>query len=58
MRIFKPANTPEAFFVRAAEIALVTPLEDGMNLVAEEFCAASVDENSVLILSEFCGAAM
>jgi trehalose 6-phosphate synthase len=43
---------------RAAEIALVTPLEDGMNLVAKEFCAASLDEDSVLILSEFCGAAV
>lgn len=42
---------------RAAEIALITPLRDGMNLVAKEYCAASVDGNSVLILSEFAGAA-
>lgn len=42
---------------RAAEIALVTPLKDGMNLVAKEFCASSVEGNSVLILSEFAGAA-
>jgi alpha,alpha-trehalose-phosphate synthase [UDP-forming] len=42
---------------RASEIALVTPLRDGMNLVAKEYCAASVDGNSVLILSEFAGAA-
>ena len=44
-------------YYRAAEIALVTPLEDGMNLVAKEYCAASRVEDSVLILSEFAGAA-
>ena len=44
-------------YYRAAEIALITPLKDGMNLVAKEFCAASIDEESVLILSEFAGAA-
>src|SRR5213596_2272363 len=43
---------------RACEIALVTPLKDGMNLVAKEYCACSVDENDgVLILSQFAGAA-
>ncbi len=42
---------------RACEIALITPLRDGMNLVAKEYCAASVDEGGVLILSEFAGAA-
>jgi trehalose 6-phosphate synthase/phosphatase len=42
---------------RTAEIALVTPLKDGMNLVAKEFCAASTEGQSVLILSEFAGAA-
>ncbi len=42
---------------RAAEIALVTPLRDGMNLVAKEYCASSVEANGVLILSEFAGAA-
>jgi trehalose 6-phosphate synthase len=35
----------------------VHPLRDGMNLVAKEYCAASIEENSVLILSEFAGAA-
>ncbi|MBZ5568478.1 MAG: trehalose-6-phosphate synthase [Acidobacteriia bacterium] len=44
-------------FYRAADIALVTPLKDGMNLVAKEFCACRVDETGVLILSEFAGAA-
>jgi len=43
--------------LRAAEIALVTPLRDGMNLVAKEFCACDIDQRGVLILSEFAGAA-
>lgn len=45
-------------YYRAADIALVTPLKDGMNLVAKEYCAAQVDHNGVLILSEFAGAAV
>ncbi len=44
-------------YYRTSEIALLTPLKDGMNLVAKEFCACSLEENSVLILSEFAGAA-
>jgi trehalose 6-phosphate synthase len=44
-------------YYRTAEIALVTPLKDGMNLVAKEYCASSLEENGVLILSEFAGAA-
>jgi trehalose 6-phosphate synthase/phosphatase len=44
-------------FYRAASIALVTPLKDGMNLVAKEFVASSLEEDSVLILSQFAGAA-
>lgn len=42
---------------RACEIALITPLRDGMNLVAKEYCASSIDGNGVLILSQFAGAA-
>lgn len=42
---------------RASQIALITPLKDGMNLVAKEYCACSVEEDSVLILSQFAGAA-
>jgi trehalose 6-phosphate synthase len=42
---------------RAADVALVTPLKDGMNLVAKEYCAARVDGGGTLILSEFAGAA-
>ncbi len=44
-------------YYRAADIALVTPLKDGMNLVAKEYCAARVNNDGVLILSEFAGAA-
>ena len=44
-------------YYRAAEIALLTPLKDGMNLVAKEYCASSLEESGVLILSEFAGAA-
>lgn len=41
----------------AADVALVTPLRDGMNLVALEFCTARIDGGGVLVLSEFAGAA-
>jgi trehalose 6-phosphate synthase len=41
----------------AADVALVTPLKDGMNLVAKEYCACRPDEGGVLVLSEFAGAA-
>jgi len=48
-----------AGFYRAADIGLVTPLRDGMNLVAKEYVAAQDPENpGVLILSQFAGAAM
>ncbi|MFN8061081.1 MAG: bifunctional alpha,alpha-trehalose-phosphate synthase (UDP-forming)/trehalose-phosphatase [Vicinamibacterales bacterium] len=42
---------------RAADVMLVTPLRDGMNLVAKEFVASRVDHDGVLVLSEFAGAA-
>ena len=45
-------------FYRAAKIGLVTPLRDGMNLVAKEYVAAQdPDDPGVLILSRFAGAA-
>ncbi|MBI4503320.1 MAG: bifunctional alpha,alpha-trehalose-phosphate synthase (UDP-forming)/trehalose-phosphatase [Gemmatimonadetes bacterium] len=40
-----------------AHVALVTPLRDGMNLVAKEYVAAQVSNDGVLILSELAGAA-
>jgi trehalose 6-phosphate synthase/phosphatase len=42
---------------RAADAFVVTPLRDGMNLVAKEFVASRADEDGVLVLSEFAGAA-
>jgi trehalose 6-phosphate synthase/phosphatase len=42
---------------RAADVMLVTPIRDGMNLVAKEFVASRVDGDGVLVLSEFAGAA-
>lgn len=44
-------------FYRVADVALVTPLKDGMNLVAKEYCACQIECNGVLVLSEFTGAA-
>jgi len=41
---------------RAAEVMVVTPLRDGMNLVAKEYVATRVDNTGALVLSEFTGA--
>ncbi|HSJ27238.1 MAG TPA: trehalose-6-phosphate synthase [Acidimicrobiia bacterium] len=41
----------------AADVLLVTPLRDGMNLVAKEYVACRIDDTGVLVLSEFAGAA-
>ena len=45
-------------YYRAADVAWITPLADGMNLVCKEFVAARVDGDGVLVLSEFAGAAV
>jgi trehalose 6-phosphate synthase len=42
---------------RTAHVGVVTPLHDGMNLVAKEFIASRDDEHGVLVLSQFTGAA-
>src|SRR5947208_16571674 len=42
---------------RACDIAFITPLKDGMNLVAKEYCACRIDQDGTLILSQFAGAA-
>ncbi|HEX6804416.1 MAG TPA: trehalose-6-phosphate synthase [Terriglobales bacterium] len=44
-------------YYRAADVCMVTALHDGMNLVAKEFIAARDDEQGVLVLSRFTGAA-
>lgn len=51
-------HEPEQVFelFRAADVAIVSSLHDGMNLVAKEFVAARDDEQGVLILSSFSGA--
>jgi alpha,alpha-trehalose-phosphate synthase [UDP-forming] len=55
---YRAFSRPELIrFYRAAHVAAVTPLRDGMNLVAKEFCASRVDKRGVLVLSEFAGAA-
>lgn len=49
---------PDLFaFYRLARFCLVSSLHDGMNLVAKEFVAANVEEDGVLLLSQFTGAA-
>ena len=42
---------------KAADICLVTPLRDGMNLVAKEYVSCKIDGNGILILSKFTGSA-
>jgi trehalose 6-phosphate synthase len=42
---------------RSADVMIVTPLRDGMNLVAKEYVATRFDDTGVLVLSEFAGAA-
>jgi trehalose 6-phosphate synthase len=51
-----PRDELIAFFV-AADVMLVTPLRDGMNLVAKEYVASRSDLGGALVLSEFTGAA-
>ena len=43
-------------YYRAADVALVTPLRDGMNLVAKEYVASQIDDGGVLVMSRFAGA--
>ncbi|GAA1165082.1 trehalose-6-phosphate synthase [Nocardioides aquiterrae] len=51
-----PREEMAAFF-RAADVMVVTPLRDGMNLVAKEYVACRFDGDGALVLSEFAGAA-
>ncbi|HJQ35730.1 MAG TPA: trehalose-6-phosphate synthase [Thermoanaerobaculia bacterium] len=55
MATFSPDEVRK--YYRLADSALVTPLHDGMNLVAKEYVAACDDEDGVLVLSSFAGAA-
>jgi len=68
-RFGKPGWTPIWYLYRSlpfdkliplyqiADVAMVTPLRDGMNLVAKEYLASKSDGNGVLVLSETAGAA-
>ena len=51
-----PSDDLVAFYM-AADVMLVTPLRDGMNLVAKEYVASRVNDDGALVLSEFAGAA-
>jgi trehalose 6-phosphate synthase len=51
------SRTEMAALFRAADLAVVTPLRDGMNLVAKEYVACRYDDTGALVLSEFAGAA-
>jgi trehalose 6-phosphate synthase/phosphatase len=54
---FRTLSFPQLISMyRFCDVALITPLRDGMNLVAKEFLAARVDQSGVLILSEMAGA--
>ncbi len=57
--LFKPLNREElvAHYL-AADMAVVTPLKDGLNLVAKEYAAVRSDTGGVLVLSPFAGAAV
>jgi trehalose 6-phosphate synthase len=56
MRRNLPHEDLAAYYL-AADVMLVTPLRDGMNLVAKEYVATRTDNGGVLVLSEFTGAA-
>jgi len=56
--LYKPVTQDELVTsYRAAEVMVVTPLRDGMNLVAKEYVASRTDGDGVLVLSELAGAA-
>ncbi len=56
--LYRSYNQQElANFFREADVCLVTPLRDGMNLIAKEFVASQGPDPGVLVLSRFCGAA-
>lgn len=57
--VFTTEHVPEpelCRLYRGADVALVTPLRDGMNLVAQEYVAANLDSEAALVLSEGAGA--
>jgi alpha,alpha-trehalose-phosphate synthase [UDP-forming] len=56
--LYDQLDTEElAAYYQAADVALITPLRDGMNLVAKEYVASRGAHDGALVLSEFAGAA-
>jgi len=56
--IYKAIPQPKLIkLYKAADICLVTPLRDGMNLISKEYVSCKTEGNGVLILSKFAGAA-
>lgn len=55
-RAFQPAMLSALY--KTADVALVTPMRDGMNLVSKEYIASQVEKQGVLMLSETAGAAI
>jgi len=57
--MFRSLPFPElAALYGAADVGLVTPIRDGMNLVAKEYVASQTDDPGIVVLSEMAGAAM
>jgi trehalose-6-phosphate synthase len=58
IRLVREGQDPVALtaFYRAADLCVVSPLQDGMNLVAKEFVACQRDRLGALVLSRFAGA--
>jgi trehalose 6-phosphate synthase/phosphatase len=56
-RDVKAEHEDLAVFYRLADVAIISSVYDGMNLVAKEFVSSNVDRKGVLLLSEFAGAA-
>jgi trehalose-6-phosphate synthase len=53
---YRPFSLQELVaYYRASDIALVTPLRDGLNLVAKEYVAARIQGDGAVVLSEFAG---
>lgn len=54
--LYRPPQHDELLaYYRAANVALVTPIKDGMNLIAKEYCAARSDLDGVLITQRLRG---
>jgi alpha,alpha-trehalose-phosphate synthase [UDP-forming]/trehalose-phosphatase len=56
-RDIKAEHKDLVVFYRLADVAVISSIYDGMNLVAKEFVASRIDRKGVLLLSEFAGAA-